>query len=470
MPVVLERTLEALKTRDSPERRLNQALSTVSRQWPFAQAALYLRPPGQDELRLSLCPDHNLKEQRHLLPAPEQLPQLGARDRPRLFQWGPRNYWVAPVAYEGELMAMIALSRVQNQERPQEEEACFVELLGQLLVPTISRRQASLPNSSLDSPSSSQILGRSKAMLNLSQGIETVAASDTTVLIRGESGVGKELVANAIHQLSHRRNKPLIKVNCAALPDSILESELFGHEQGAFTGALQRRIGRFEQAHQGTIFLDEIGDFPASTQITLLRILQEQTFQRVGSNQDVKSDVRIIAATNRNLEEMMNDNSFRHDLYYRLNVFPILVPALKERRTDIPLLADFFVEKFSRANNKRVRRISSQAIDMLMAYHWPGNVRELENCIERAVLLAEEHVIQGRHLPPTLQTAEATETNSQGSLESLLQGVERDLLDDALKAARGNIAQAARNLGLSERKMGLRIKKYQLNPRRYKVL
>jgi Nif-specific regulatory protein len=296
-----------------------------------------------------------------------------------------------------------------------------------------------------------------------------VAKSDTTVLIRGESGSGKELVAHAIHYNSRRASRAFIKVNCAALPETLIESELFGHEKGAFTGAIYQRKGRFELAAGGTIFLDEVGDFSPSTQIKFLRVLQEKEFERVGGTETIKTDVRVIAATNRDVEALIAEGKFRQDLYYRLNVFTIHVPPLRDRKTDIPLLADFFVERYSRLNHKEIQRISTPAIDMLMSYHWPGNVRELENCIERAVLVSNDQVIHGHHLPPSLQTAEATGTTHQGSLQGSLDDLERELILDALKSARGNMAKAARNLGLSERLMGLRVRKHGIQAKRFRT-
>ena len=315
----------------------------------------------------------------------------------------------------------------------------------------------------------SNIVGNSKAMRAVYELIARVSQSDTTVLIHGESGAGKELVAHAIHYNSPRAERPFIKVNCAALPETILESELFGHEKGAFTGALAQRKGRFELASGGTIFLDEIGDFSPHTQVRLLRVLQEREFERVGGTKTIKTDMRVIAATNHNLEALIAEGRFRQDLYYRLNVFSILVPPLRERRGDILLLADHFVEKYGKKAGKKVRRISTTAIDMLLAYHWPGNVRELENCIERAALLSSEGVIQGRHLPPTLQTAEATGTAHKGTLHESLERLERELILDALKSSRGNTAKAARELDITERIMGLRIKKYRIESKRFHV-
>ena len=237
---------------------------------------------------------------------------------------------------------------------------------------------------------------------------------------------------------------PFIKINCAALNENLLESELFGHEKGAFTGAIQTRKGRLEEANDGTIFLDEIGDFSFATQVKLLRVLQEREFERVGSNKTIKTNARIITATNRDLELAVEKGTFRQDLYYRINVFPILLPPLRDRKDDILLLADFFAEQYSKRMNKEIRRISTQAINMMACYHWPGNVRELENCIERAVLLSQDGVIHGHHLPPTLQTSDASGTIfGTGSLKERVSLLERDLIIDALKRCNGNLAASA---------------------------
>ncbi|KAA6232975.1 sigma 54-interacting transcriptional regulator [Chlorobium phaeovibrioides] len=312
------------------------------------------------------------------------------------------------------------------------------------------------------------IIGNTKPMINLFKLIEKIAGTSATALVLGESGVGKELVASAIHFKSRRSGKPFIKFNCAALPESIVESELFGHEKGSFTGAVATRQGRFELAAGGTIFLDEIGELSLPIQAKLLRILQEKEFERVGGSKTIKVDVRIIAATNRSLENLILDGQFREDLYYRLNIFPITVPPLRERKTDILLLADYFVEKFNQQNQKGVRRISTTSIDMLMRYHWPGNVRELENCMERAVILSEDNVIHGYHLPPSLQTAESSGTPYTGSLQQKLESIEKEMIIEALKRTRGNMSRAAAELGLSERIMGLRVKKFGINYRKFR--
>jgi len=316
------------------------------------------------------------------------------------------------------------------------------------------------------------IIGSCNAMRRVFDQIAQVADSPATVLIRGESGTGKELVAKAIHHASSRKNSPFIAFNCAALPENLIESELFGHEKGSFTGAAQQRRGRFELANGGALFLDEIGDISPSVQIRLLRVLQEREFERVGGDKTIKVNVRIIAATSRNLEQAMRENRFREDLYYRLNVFPIHLPPLKERRSDILLLADHFLQKYNDVYSRRIKRISTPAINMMMAYHWPGNVRELENCIERAVLSSSDDVIHGYSLPPSLQTSEATHTEllpEQGaSLDTLVNSYERELLTDALKKFRGNAAAAARYLHTTSRIINYKIHNLNLNPRDYR--
>jgi Nif-specific regulatory protein len=249
-----------------------------------------------------------------------------------------------------------------------------------------------------------------------------------------------------------------VRLNCAAIPESLAESELFGHEKGAFTGAERRRAGRFEEADGGTLFLDEVGELSLAVQAKLLRALQEGEFERVGGSETLRVDARIVAATNRDLAARVKEGAFREDLYYRLSVFPIQMPPLRERSSDILLLADYFVEKYSKRLGSPVRRISTPAIDALMAYHWPGNVRELENVIERAIILSDDGVIHAYHLPPSLQSPESSGTKYRGSLEERLAAVELELIVDALKDSRGNMAEAARALGVSERVMALRVK------------
>lgn len=312
------------------------------------------------------------------------------------------------------------------------------------------------------------IIGTSTLMQAVFDMIAQVCRSDTTVLIRGESGTGKELIAQAIHYNSHRKNQPFIRVNCGALPETIIESELFGHERGSFTGAVGMRKGRFELAHNGTIFLDEIGDFPAALQVKLLRFLQEREFERVGGNETIRTNVRIITATNQDLEQLMQEKQFREDLYYRLNVFPIHIPPLRERKSDILLLAEHFIAKYSQASHKKIKRISTPAIDMLTHYHWPGNVRELENSVERAVLLSNNGVVHGQHLPPSLQSAEYSNTHPHDSLQEAVEALAREMIIDTLKTTKGNMVKAHTILKISYRILGLRIKKYGINVRDYR--
>jgi Nif-specific regulatory protein len=314
----------------------------------------------------------------------------------------------------------------------------------------------------------SNIVGTSGPMRTVYEQIAQVATSNTTVLVRGESGTGKELIANALHYNSPRAKQSLLKVSCAALPDSLIEAELFGHEKGAFTGATTRKKGRFELADGGTLFLDEIGDINLSTQVKLLRVLQEKQFERLGGTTPITSNVRLIAATNADLEKAIAAGTFREDLHYRLNVFTIFVPPLRERKPDILLLADTFLEKYSIEHGKTIKRISTPAIDMLMAYHWPGNVRELENSIERAVLVCDENVIHAHHLPPSLQTGEQSGTTTRVTLADAVASYEKDLIQDALKTTRGNRVQAAQLLDSTERIVSYKVKKYRIDCRRFR--
>jgi Nif-specific regulatory protein len=313
------------------------------------------------------------------------------------------------------------------------------------------------------------IVGNSGPMRRVYEQVAQVVGTNATVMIRGESGTGKELIAHALHHHSPRAGQPFIRVNCAALPETLVETELFGHERGAFTGAQSRRKGKFEQADGGTLFLDEIGELSASTQAKLLRVLQGREFERVGGDQTIRVDVRLITATNKDLERALADGTFREDLYYRLNVFTIHVPPLRERRSDVLLLADHFVEKYARVHARTIKRISTPAIDMLMAYHWPGNVRELENTIERAVLVTDGDVIHGHHLSPTLQTAEASGTVVSRSLSEAVTVFESNLIQDALKSTRGNRARAARLLGTTERILSYKVRRYGIDPGRFRA-
>src|SRR5713101_3720206 len=295
------------------------------------------------------------------------------------------------------------------------------------------------------------IIGNSSRMRQVYEQITQVATTNTT------------------DYNSPRAKRPFIRVSCAALPETLIESEMFGHEKGAFTGAQALKKGRFELADGGTLFLDEIGDLSPALQVKLLRVLQEREFERLGGTSTIKVNVRLLAATNRDLEEAITRGAFREDLYYRLNVFSIFVPPLREHRDDVLLLGEHFLDKYAREHGKPIKRIATSAIDMLASYHWPGNVRELENTIERAVLVCEGQVIHGYHLPPTLQTAEGSGTVPQVSLTESIEEFERDLIQDALKTTRGNRAKAAKLLHTTERIIGYKVRKYAIDCKRFRA-
>jgi len=390
-----------------------------------------------------------------------------------------------PITHHRRVIGTISIDRAVADEADLKRDLNFLKLVADVLAEGVAgireqieeREGLMAENRRLqqqlgDRYHPSNIIGNCSSMSLIYEQIAQVADSTATVVIRGESGTGKELVARAIHFSSSRKNKPFICVNCAALPENLIESELFGHEKGAFTGASQQRKGRFELAQGGTLFLDEIGDIVPSVQIRLLRVLQERSFERVGGDRNIKINVRIIAATSMNLEEAMKKGRFRDDLYYRLNVFPIHIPSLRDRRSDIILLADHFIQKYNQSYKRKVRRISTAAINMMMAYHWPGNVRELENCIERVVLTNTDKVIHAYSLPPSLQTSEQTNTavlpQEGASLKRMMDAYEREIIIDALKKNQGNATAVARFLKTTSRIIKYRIKHLAINSKNYK--
>jgi len=312
------------------------------------------------------------------------------------------------------------------------------------------------------------IIGTSRPMLDVYAQIGQVAPANTTVLLRGESGTGKELIAQALHDSSPRAGRPFIKVNCAALPHDLIESELFGYEAGAFTGATQAKRGRFELADGGTLFLDEIGELSRATQVKLLRVLQTREFERLGGTQTIRANVRLVTATNKDLEEAIHAGEFREDLYYRLNVFAINVPALRERRSDIAPLAHHFLQAFSRRLEKHVTRIAAPAVRLLMSYSWPGNVRELENTIERGIVVCDSRVLHTSHLPPALRAARLSPLTDQLSLRQATEAFEKEIVQEALQRASGNRSTAARLLKTTRRVLNYKVRRYNIDWQRFK--
>jgi len=392
------------------------------------------------------------------------------------------TYISAPITLDGRTVGAVAIDLHFKADRDYHRTTKFLGVVGSMIAQAVKVHQlieaerqllvdenTHLRQELKERYDFSNLVGTSGPMRQVYEQVAQVAPTNTTVLLRGESGTGKELIAHALHYNSSRAKRPFIKVSCAALPHDLIESELFGYEKGAFTGAHASKKGRFELADGGTLFLDEIGELNLSTQVKLLRVLQEREFERLGSTETIRANIRLVAATNKDLEKAIQSGEFREDLYYRLNVFAIFVPPLRERKSDILLLADHFLEKFSQEHGKKVKRISTPAIDMLASYHWPGNVRELSNAIERAVVICDAQVLHAHHLPPTLQTAEASDTGQTSTLRDSLETFEKDALLDALKSARGNRAKAARLLSTTERIFNYRVKKYGIDYKRFKT-
>ncbi len=316
-----------------------------------------------------------------------------------------------------------------------------------------------------------EIVGTSPALQAVLSRVTKVAAADSTVLLTGETGTGKELVARAIHRRSNRVARPFVGVNCAAIPRGLIASELFGHEKGAFTGATQQRLGRFELANGGTLFLDEVGELPAETQIALLRVLQEHEFERVGGTRRIRADVRVLAATNRDLEAAISTGSFRSDLFYRLNVFPIEIPSLRERREDIPLLVEYFIDRYARKARKHFTKVEKRTLQVLQSYPWPGNIRELQNVIERSVILCESDTfsIDESWLPLPLP---ATESKRHSELPRRLEAQEKNMIEEALKASRGRVfgpTGAAAKLGVPRSTLESKIKVLKIDRNRFRM-
>ncbi len=381
-----------------------------------------------------------------------------------------------PIKFAGHTVGALSVDRTARGGELSGELA-FLEVVANLLAPRVHARRVQDENARLKEAIGRHgpmgtVVGNANSMRRVAEQIEQVAPTLTTVLITGETGTGKGLVASEIHYRSPRRDKPMIRLDCGAIPENLVESEIFGHVRGAFTGAIENRIGKFELARGGTIFLDEIGELPLASQVKLLRVLEEREFERVGGGKTIKTDARVIIATNRDLEKEVAAGRFRSDLYYRLSVFPIHLPPLRERGADIILLADYFVQKLGEKLGCRITRIDSSALDLLMAYHWPGNVRELQNCLERAMVLATDGIIHGYHLPPSLQMTnggeeERGESCSGADFQTMVRTYETTLIVEALKKSRGNQTRAARQLGITKRMIQYKIAKYGIDYRKY---
>ncbi len=405
-------------------------------------------------------------------------------NRTRLGKSPDTAFICVPIKEKQEVVGALSVYRPFAPDEQLKEDATILEIVASMLARAVLLRRDLMEQQESLKEENRQlraeltrryhpdnIVGNSREMQEVYDQIFQVAKSQATVLINGETGTGKELVAHAIHYASNRSSEPFVRVHCAALPESLIESELFGHVKGAFTGAVSDRKGRFELADGGTIFLDEIGEIPLSIQAKLLRVLQEREFERVGGIKTIKVNVRIIAATHRNLPEMVEKGLFREDLYYRLSVFPIFVPPLIKRKADIILLADYFMAKYASENGKKVSKLSNEALDLLMRHRWPGNVRELENCVERAVLLSEDEVIKPSALPSSIQVPSEPERPEIGakpvleegaSLSEMVESYERTILAEALKLTHGNVAAASRLLASTPRIVSYKVKQYNL--------
>ena len=384
------------------------------------------------------------------------------------------SFICVPIRLNNHVVGALSVDHLLADAATLEDEVRLLLIIATLLGHAALETQGRMDEESRPSLRPKGFVGNSESMQKVYAQIAQVAPSATTVLLQGESGTGKELAARAIHAASARAARPFISLNCAALPENLIESELFGHERGAFTGANATRKGRFELAHGGTLFLDEVGELSLMTQAKLLRVLQERTFERLGGMETLHVDVRFITATNRDLERMVEEGSFRRDLFYRLNVFPIFLPPLRQRPEDILPLASHFIQKYSAANGRKNVRLSLAVMDMLQRYDWPGNIRELENVMERAVLLlGRENLVLPQHLPPALHSVHcgghggddrcALRPGLAGSLQERLDELERACIVEALESSRGQIGRAAASLGLTERIMALRLKKYGIS-------
>ncbi len=501
---ILEKILMEMGWQGPLHQGLDNLLKTTAREMNFKRMSLAIFDPKSQTIDFSLAHGHKKTPRYSYTPgqgitglvvkekAPIIVPVM--KDDPNFlnlaFDRSPEelaslSFISVPVKRKGpddelEILGVLNAEMELKNISELEEDCRFMQVLGIIIARQTSflqeemGRQKEFPDllppeqsASCQDMTENKLIATSKIMATIMGQIMQVAPSKATVLLRGESGTGKELLAEAIRNLSPRKNKPFIKLNCAALPSELLESELFGYEKGAFTGAANAKKGRFEAANQGTLFLDEIGELSLGAQAKLLRATQEGEIQRLGSEKTLRVNVRIVCATHQPLELLIEQGRFREDLYYRLNVFPIFIPGLRERRQDILPLTEHFLDIFCREYEKNIKRVSTPAMDLLIQHDWPGNVRELRNCIERAVLVCNEEVIRTYHLPATLQTAESTATDNELPFVDVVSKFEQELIIDALKKTNGNMLKAARELRVSYRIINYKVKKYNINPKRF---
>lgn len=379
------------------------------------------------------------------------------------------SFLCVPMMLKNEVLGVLSVDRIYSKKEGNiDDDLRVLEIVASQIAQfiklwesyeTVEKEKEYLKRELKGKYSIENVIGHSDRMQEVFEAVHRVSPSKATVLLRGESGSGKELIAKAIHYMSRRSKGPFIKFNCASIPEGLLESELFGHEKGAFTGAIASRSGKFELAHKGTIFLDEIGDLPLTLQPKILRVLQEREFERVGSEKTVKVDVRIIAATSRNLEHLVSHNKFREDLYFRLNVIPLFLPPLREREEDIPVLIDHFLDKFNEENSRSVY-LDKTALQVFLNYNWPGNVRELENTLERLVIMSSSDKITSADLPVSLSIRRVKTADKSSSLTANVKEIEKANILDALEKSGWIQARAARILGITPRQIGYKIKKY----------
>jgi len=392
------------------------------------------------------------------------------------------SFLCVPIKHDKEVIGTLSVDRVFNNNLSFEEDIRLITIIGSMIAQALKARQEELEeverlkeeNERLQTElqmkfNPANMIGNGQAMQVVFNLIFKVAPTSANVLITGESGVGKELVAKSIHFNSHRASKKLEEINCTGLSESIMEIELFGQVTKEPDGKIKVTMGIFERANKGSVYLSDLADVSLNLQSKLLQLIQDKKIQRIGDKEKVDVDIRLIAATNKNLERLLEEGKVMEELYFLLNVFPIYIPPLRERKSDIPQLIDYFIAKFNKEHGLNVKRISTSAIDMIMSYHWPGNVRELENCLERACILGNTGVIYGFHLPPTLQTPESSGAPERGPLQSVLAKVEKELIQDNLKLVKGDIGLAADNLGLTARQMEIKVAKYNINLSKYRL-